>query len=247
MLNLAAEGVIGPVRAFGTFTLDDFDLPHERGDGSEKFNSSKPAAMGITAGVEINLLEGKAIEKKNVSPADYALKDDTFKKETGLNVGYELFYCSKFMYNRSESAGKFMVPYQFISFACGTYQYDETAFYLGFKYGSDTMVHRLYAEYTNNPVEAFASVELMNRGSFGINSNYSKDYFNEHLETPYDISAPSVKVLMIKGGASYYVQPGLKANLQIGYTSDLTHKTSAFQATLGGSIAICDVNWKNLF
>ena len=54
-------------------------------------------------------------------------------------------------------------------------------------------------------------------------------------------------VLMLEAGCSYFLQEGFKLDAQIGFTRDITHGTSAFRASIGASIAICDVDWKNLF
>lgn len=238
MLDVSLEGRIGPVRMFGTFTMDDFDLPHES-QGGNKFNSSKPAAIGISAGIELNLLDGKELKTSKFNPNDYAYREDTFKVNSGLNIGYELYFCSKFMYNRSDKAGKFMVPYQFISFSGSGYDYDESAFYLGYKYGPDTLLHRIYVEYTNDPLKVFANAEILNRGDYGINDKYEKSYFNANLETPYDLSGPVTKVLMLNAGISYNIFSGFQANAELGLTKDLTHGTQAFKATVGASIDIC--------
>lgn len=246
MLSFTAEAKYGPVRGYANFTMDDYDLPHEN-QGSEKFNSQKPAAIGVAAGIEINLLKGEEVKSSKFNYQDYAFREETFKEKTGLNIGYEIYYCSKFMYNRAQDIGKFTVPYQFISFAGTGYCYDENAFYLGFKYGPDTLLHRLYAEYNNNPYSAYFSAELLKRGSYGIDSPYSKDYFNANLNTPYDLSAPVTTVLMLEGGASYYLQEGFRVDASLGYTRDFTHGTGAFRGTLGASIAICDVDWAKLF
>ena len=174
MLNLAVEGVVGPVRLYGTFTMDDFDLPHELGSGSW---SGKPQAMGFTAGVEVHILDGEPVESSRFEYNEYSLKDDTFRK-IGLNIGYEFYYCSTFMYNRDKNAGKYTVPFQFISLTGAGYCFDDNAFYLGFKYGPDTMVNRLFVEYESNPLSAFASAELIMRGSYTIDSKYGdKDYY----------------------------------------------------------------------
>lgn len=246
MLSFTAEGKFGPVRAYANFTMDDYDLPHEN-SGDDKFNSSKPAAIGAYGGIEVNLLEGEEVVSSKFDYQDYKLEEDTFKVQTGLNLGYELYYCSKFMYNRKYDVGKFTSPYQFISFAGEGYCFDDNAFYLGFKYGPDTMLHRVYAEYTNNPFTAYATLEYLLRGSYGIDSTYTKDYFNANLETPYDLSAPVTKVLMVSAGACYYLDAGFKAEAAVKFTKDLTHGTQAFKASVGASIAVCDVDWKNLF
>ncbi len=246
MLSFTAEGKFGPVRAFANFTMDDYDLPHEN-HGDDKFNSSKPAAIGAVAGIEVNLLKGEEVESSKFDYTDHVLAEDTFKAKTGLNLGYEWYYCSKFMYNRKYDIGKFTSPYQFISFAGDGYCFDDNAFFLGFKYGPDTMLHRVYAEYTDNPFTAYASLEYLLRGSYGIDITYTKAYFNANLETPYDLSAPVTKVLMIEGGASYYLDAGFRADAALKYTRDLTHGTDAIKASVGASIAVCDVDWRNLF
>ncbi|MBO4425344.1 MAG: hypothetical protein J5768_07500 [Spirochaetales bacterium] len=246
MLSFTAEGKFGPVRTFANFTMDDYDLPHEN-KGDQKFNSAKPAAIGVIAGVELNLLKGEEVKSSKFNYQDYALREDTFKVNTGLNIGYEIYYCSKFMYNRNHSVGKYASPYQFISFAGSGYCFDENAFFLGFKYGPDSLLNRLYVEYVDNPLSAYASVEYLRRGSYGIDSPYNKEYFNEHLETPYDLSEPVTDVLMLEAGCSYYLQEGFKVDASLAFTADITHGTQAFKANVGASIAVCDVDWNKLF
>lgn len=244
MLNLAVEGVVGPVRLYGTFTMDDFDLPHELGSDGW---SEKPQAMGFTAGVEVHILDGEPVQSSKFEYGEYALKDDSFRR-IGLNVGYEFYYCSTFMYNRDVNAGKFTVPFQFISLTGAGYCFDDNAFYLGFKYGPDTMVNRLFVEYEANPLSAFASAELIMRGSYSIDSKYGdkEDYKSEGL-SKMKLNDPVVTVLKLQAGASYNVQKGLKASASFGFTQDITHGTSAFAATIGASVAVMDVDWNSLF
>lgn len=244
MLNLAVEGVVGPVRLYGTFTMDDFDLPHEL--GSDVW-SEKPQAMGFTAGVEVHILDGEPVESSRFEYNEYALRDDTFRK-IGLNIGYEFYYCSTFMYNRKVNAGKYTVPFQFISLTGAGFCFDENAFYLGFKYGPDTMVNRLFVEYESNPLSAFASAELIMRGSYTIDSEYgNKDYYSDNGLSKMKLNDPVVTVLKLEAGASYNVQKGLKASASFGFTQDITHGTSAFAATIGASVAVMDVDWNSLF
>lgn len=244
MLNLAVEGVVGPVRLYGTFTMDDFDLPHEL--GSDVW-SEKPQAMGFTAGVEVHILDGEPVESSRFEYNEYALRDDTFRK-IGLNIGYEFYYCSTFMYNRKVNAGKYTVPFQFISLTGAGFCFDDNAFYLGFKYGPDTMVNRLFVEYEANPLSAFASAELIMRGSYSIDSEYgNKDYYNDNGLSKMKLNDPVVTVLKLHAGASYNVQKGLKASTSFGFTQDITHGTSAFAATIGASVAVMDVDWNSLF
>lgn len=246
MLNVALEAKVGPVRAFGTFTMDDFDLPHEV---SETYGlSCKPQAMGFTAGVEFNLFDGEPIESSDFDLGDYAIKEKTFKEETGLNIGYEFYYCSTFMYNRKVNSGKFTMPFQFISLVGSGYCYDENAFYLGFPYGPNTLVHRFYAEYTNNPFKAYASAELIKRGSYLIEGPYGDNsvYYSMGLQT-MKLTDPIVEALKVTAGLEYYLDKGFKANAEFGLSKDLTHGTSAISAKVGASIALCEADWKNLF
>ena len=245
MLSFTFEGKFGPVRTFANFTMDDYDLPHETPEPGTF--SGKPPAIGFVVGIELNLLKGEEIESSKFNYQDYAYREETFKAETGLNIGYEIYYCSKFMYNRSSNVGKFTSPYQFISFAGKGYCFDYNAFYLGFKYGPDTMLHRLYAEYTDNPLKIWGSLEILKRGAYTIDTEYSPSYSNAHLNTPYDITAPVTTVLMLEAGASYYLQEGFRLDAEMGFTRDITHGKSAFRASVGASIAVCDVDWKNLF
>ncbi len=244
MLNVALEASIGPVRAFGTFTMDDFDLPHELGSDGW---SGKPQAMGFTAGVEYHILDGEEVKSSKFDYSDYAIVEDNFKK-TGLNVGYEFYYCSTFMYNRDKNAGKFTSPFQFISLTGAGYCFDQNAFYLGFKYGPDTLVHRVYVEYEASPIKAWASAELIKRGSYTIESPYgdSDEYVKMGLHT-MRLTDPVTTTLKLELGASYNIQAGLQGLAKLGYAKDLTHGTQAFSATVGASVSVMEVDWKNLF
>ena len=244
MLNVAVEGTIGPVRIFGTFTMDDFDLPHEPGDNGW---SNKPQAMGFTAGIEYHIMDGEDVKSTKFDYSDYAIVEENLKK-TGFNVGYEFYYCSTFMYNRNTAAGKYTSPFQFISLTGGGYCYDQNAFYLGFKYGPDTLVHRFYVEYEASPIKAWASAELIKRGSYTIESKYgdSDDYVAMGLNT-MKLTDPVTTTLKIEAGASYNVQAGLQALAEVGYTRDMTHSTQAFSATIGASVSVMEVDWNNLF
>lgn len=246
MLNAAAEAIAGPLRLFGTFTMDDFDLPHEA-DATYGI-SNKPQAMGFTAGIELNLFDGQAIKASDFNYQDYVLRDKTFKKNTGLNIGYEFYYCSTFMYNRDNAAGKYVVPFQFISMAGDGYSYDVDAFYLGFKYGPNTMVHRFYAEYADNPVELNFAAELIKRGSYLIGDPYGDNsvYHSMGLKE-MKLTDPVTTVLKLEAGAAYFLQEGFKLNGSFGYTKDLTHDAHSISVRLGGSISVTDVDWKNLF
>ena len=52
---------------------------------------------------------------------------------------------------------------------------------------------------------------------------------------------------MLEAGASYYLQEGFRLDAELGFTRDITHGTSAFRASIGASIDVTGVDWKNLF
>lgn len=245
MLNLALEGLVGPVRLSGTFTMDDFDLPHEVAANGW---SNKPKAMGFTVGVEVNLLDGEKVETTEFEHSDYAIREQTFKKDTGLNLGYEFYYCSTFMYNRSEVEGKFVSPYQFISLTGSSYGYGADAYYLGFKYGPDTLVHRIYAEYSAKPLQAMLAAEYLRRGKYRIESPYGdKEYYKANGLAPLGLNEPIVDVLRLEGKVAYYLDKSLKIEGGLTYEADLTHNTGAIIAKAGASIALNKVDWDSLF
>lgn len=245
MLNVSVEGLVGPVRLFGSFTMDDFDQGREI-DPNYGI-SDKPQAMGFIAGAEINLLDGKKLESFEFTPSDYMIREKTFKKDTGLNLGYEFFLCTNFMYNRNDTAGMFASPFQFFSFACG-YVSEGDAFYLGFKYGPGTKVHRFYAEYTDSPIQAGLSVELITRGSYGLGSTYGdKPALAAMGIKPMELYGPLTQAIKVEGSLTWQLQKGFKATAQLGYTADLTHSTGAFTAKVGAQIAVLDVDWSHLF
>ena len=249
MINVAAEGKIGPVRLYGTFTMDDFALGAEVAAG-EKFGD-KPTAMGFTAGIDLHLIDGEEVTESNFRYSDYVLAEKTFKERSGLNLSYEFFLCSTFMYNRENNpAGQFTSPFQFNSIAgyVGKF-YDDDAFYLGFKYGPNTMVNRVSLEYVDNPIQAHVTAELISRGSYYINSPYNRTYFNAHADelNAIRLSGAVINALKVEAGISYALQDALVLKASAGFTKDLTHGTQSIQATLGSCISVCDIDWKNIF
>ena len=245
-LHLILEGKVGPVRAFGGFAMDDFDLPHETG-------SAKPMAMGFSAGVEYHVFDGEGIGDAKFDRRDYTLREETFKVENGLNVGAEWYHLSPLMYNRREDiangAGKFTIPFQFVSLVGEDYVYYNDAYYLGFKYGPDSSLFRFYAEYTDAPIEAKLSVEYLVRGQYGIESKYGdRSAIDSHFGgSLLALAGNKTSVLLIDADFAYYLQEAFKVNAGIEWQQDLTHSKSAYKLTIGASINPLDVDWKNLF
>ena len=245
-LHLILEGKVGPVRAWGGFAMDDFDLPHETG-------SAKPMAMGFSAGVEYHVFDGEGIGEAHFDRRDYTLKEDTFKVENGLNIGAEWYHLSPLMYNRREDvsngAGKFTIPFQFVSLVGEDYVHYNDAYYLGFKYGPDSSLFRFYAEYTDAPIEAKLSVEYLVRGQYGIESKYGdREAIDSHFGgSLLALAGNKTSALLIDADFAYYLQEAFKVNAGIEWQQDLTHSKSAYKLTIGASINPLDVDWKNLF
>lgn len=242
MLNVSLEAKIKDFRAYGTFTMDDFDLPHET-------NSNKPEAMGFSFGLEYHIFDTdeEKQEKSRFEYSDYMIEEDTFK-EKGFNIGYEFYYASTYMYNRNVEGGKFTSPYQFISLTGAGYCYDENAFFLGFKYGPDTLVHKFTVEYDTALFSSFFNIELIKRGIYSIDSPYGDrsrgDYDNKETMR---LNGPITTVLKLEGGFEYYLQKGLVGEIEIGYTRDITHNNGAFKAKIGASMSLMEIDWNNLF
>ncbi|MDY5931487.1 MAG: hypothetical protein SPJ34_05585 [Candidatus Ornithospirochaeta sp.] len=240
-LHLALEGKIGPVRAFGTFAMDDFDLPHETG-------SDKPMAIGFSAGIEYHVLDGKAIEDFAFDRRDYTIKEDTFRIDNGLNVGFEFYHTSPLLYNRKSTSGKFTVPFQFISLAGDRYNYYEDAYFLGFKYGPDAELFRLYGEYTDYPFEASLAAELLRRGQYGIESKYGdRSAIDSHMPSLIALAGDVNTALLIDAGFAYYFQPSFKVQAGFGWQQDFTNNKGAYSVSIGVCLDPVATDWKNLF
>ncbi|MCI7607294.1 MAG: hypothetical protein MSS69_11150 [Spirochaetales bacterium] len=243
-LHLILEGKVGPVRAFGGFAMDDFDLPHEK-------HSAKPMAMGFSAGIEYHVFDGEEIGDAKFDRRDYTLKEDTFKVENGLNIGAEWYYLTPLMYNRNtehNGAGKFTIPFQFVSLAGSGYVYYNDAYYLGFKYGPDSNLFRFYAEYTDAPFEASLAIEYLTRGQYGIESKYGdREAIDSHMDSLVALAGNKTSVLIIDADFRYYLQEAFKLDAGLEWQQDITHNKSAYKITLGASINPLDVDWNNLF
>lgn len=240
-----AEGKVGPVTMFGTFNMDDFDLPHET-------HSDKPLAMGFSAGLEYHVFDGTPVESEKFSKEDYVLREETLKVDNGLNIGFEWYFTSPLMYNRSEkgsAAGKFTIPFQFISLAGEGYVYDYDAYFLGFKYGPNARLFKLYAEYKDKPFEANFTAELLTRGAYGIESSYGdRDTLDEMgVINLLKLAGKQTTALLINADVAYYLQESLKVVAGVDFQQDFTHKKNAFGLTLGISCNPTSTDWANLF
>ena len=236
MIDLSLEGKIGPVRVFGSFAMDDLRLSNEP--------NINPSAIGVSAGVEWNVLTGEAFTGKDFSNDAYAIKDRTFHVSGGLNVSYEFYYCSTFMYNRSVDAGKFTSDFQINSNMGPKKFYDDNAFFLGFKYGPGSIVHLIKASYENERLKADLSVQLLSRGSYYIDSPYDETTTSEY--DPFSLPGNVTDVISACASVRYYLQAGLGFDASCTVTHDITHSATAAKVYAGVSMAFCDIDWSNL-
>lgn len=243
-LYLGAEGKIGPVRLFGTFNMDDFALPHE-------VDTSRPLAMGFSAGIEYHILDGNPIISTKFTKTDYTLREETFKSNNGLNIGLEWYYVTPMMYNRhaNQNEGKFTIPWQIWAMSAKNYVTDRDAFFLGFRYGPNANLFRLYAEYKDNPFDASFIAEILTRGSYGIESAYGEsEYFeNMNITNMLALAGNKTTVLLLESSFSYHLQESLKAVASLDLQFDFTHSKTAFAFSLGFSCNPFYTDWKNLF
>ncbi|MBR0520236.1 MAG: hypothetical protein IJJ95_02750, partial [Spirochaetales bacterium] len=237
MIDLSLEGRIGPVRLFGSLAMDDLKLADEP--------NTNPSAIGASAGVEWNVISGEAFEGKDFSNDAYAIKDRTFHVPGGLNVSYEFYYCSTYMYNRAVDAGKFTSDFQVNSNAGPKKFYDDNAFFLGFRFGPGSVVHLLKASYETEKLRSDLSVQLLRRGSYYIDSPYDDEAKAEF--DPFGLPGTVTDVLCVSSSVRYYLQPGLGLDASFSFSYDMTHSASAVKAYAGVCMALCDVDWRNLF
>lgn len=234
MVDMALEAKLGPVRLFGTMALDDFSLPDEP--------NTNPTAIGASAGIEWNISEGEAFEGKDFTNSRYAIKDETFHVNGGINLSYEFFYCSPYMYNRAVSAGKFTSDFQINSNAGPKKFYDDDAFYLGFEFGPDTVVHLVRASYETAKLKVDLAARLLRRGSYYIDSPYDDEYKAKY--DPFKLSGDVTTVLSISSTATYFPKDGLGIEASVCFTRDMTHETNAFKVFAGVKMALSEIEWR---
>lgn len=244
-LHLTMEGKVGPVRGFIGFDMDDFDLPHEG-------HSKKPSAMGFSTGIEWHVFDGEPNGKAKFDYRDYTIKEASLKTENGLNIGAEWYYLTPLMYNRNKDfngAGKFTIPFQFVSLIGSGYVYYEDAYYLGFKYGPNSQLVKLYAEYNARPFEAKLSLEYLLRGRYGIESTYGdRDKLDDMgLDNLFAIFGDKTQTLLIDTAFTYYLQDAFKINANFSWQQDITHNKGTYCLKIGLSLNPLEVDWKHLF
>jgi len=241
LMSVAIEALpFSGFRIYGTFGMDDFDLPQELANPN-----GKPAAMGFNAGFQLHLLDGEDLETIGFGYGDFVLEEESFKFKNGLNLTYECYFTTPYMYNRDVEEGKFTVPLRTFTFSYG-YVDDENAFFIGFPYGPNTQLHRLAIDYTKATWQAFFEAEFMTRGDYGIDSPYGLAEFDgtDAYDYRFTLKGPLTKVLNISTGGEWYCAPGIRLSGRMDGSFDFTHDKQAFSASVGASLSLQDM-WSN--
>ncbi len=232
MEGLLNFGDLGKARVYGSFAMDDFDLPGERDK-----NNGKPGAIGLSAGAQYHIFDG---ETSNVMPSNkekYSLKADSFKFNDGLNVSYEFYFCTPYMYNRFSDEGKYTVPFKL--YGSPTMR-EANAFYIGFKYGPNSMFHEIRMDYSSETMKAELGLGLLLRGdAYDIDSDYGVDAVTAgtvDYDYRFKLYGDVITTLIVDGSFKWLYADGLQ--LQVGATGayDITDNAFACSVTIANKV-----------
>lgn len=239
---LEIEGLIdlgdaGKLRVFGTFAMDDFDLPNEK----EKKNG-KPGAIGLSAGVQYHVFDGEESVVMSSNSEKYRLSSDSFRFKDGLNISYEFYFCSPYMYNRAVEEGKFTVPFK--QYGSPTMR-EANAFFIGFQYGPNSMLHELRAEYSSGKLEVEVGVGLLLRGdAYGIESPYGIDYVKSDTNPDgivdydyrYKLYGDEIITVLATASAKWLYAPGFQLQASLNCAWDTTNERFAYEIGISNKI-----------
>lgn len=239
LMSLSVESLIpiadiAKARLYGTYAMDDFDLPGEGKNG-------KPGAMGFNLGLQLNCLASEPTLGFETRFSDYALREETFGFNSGLSIKYEWYFSTPYMYNRVDEAGKFTAASRLFDASYG-YIEDKSAFYIGFPYGPNVKLHYIEVSYAQKQFSAFASLSLIQRGSYNINSPYGVrdgvSLFEDpnYMDYRYKLCGTITKITKIEAGLNYFLNQAIKLNGSFTFTKDTTHNKTAVEATIGATI-----------
>lgn len=238
MMTIDIEGLIktenfGSLRLYGSFTMDDFDLPAEIANPN-----GKPAAMGFNGGFQYHILDSEPFVTSDYDFNDYKLEENTFEFKDGLNLSYEIYFATPYLYNRAVDTGKYTVAMRTFTFGHG-YVDDENAFFIGFPYGPNSLLHIVEVSYTTTAWTAWLSGEYLTRGSYGIDSPYgAADIDPNYMDYRFKLRGDLTRVIIINAGGIYNVSNGIDVSLDVNGSFDITNNKKAFNASIGASIAV---------
>lgn len=228
LLNIAGRNI----RVFGSYAQDDFVFGGEN-------KHSKPTALGFMLGTELNLIKGEEYEKSALERSDYTLDDETFSFPGGLNISYEWYWATAFLYNRDNNSGKFTVPMFIYNFSDGGYVSDDNAFFMGFPYGPDTMVHKFQVSYEEKIWRCILDGEIILKGEYRIEEEYTES--NNSRFSTFSLNGDVATILKLNLSGDYNIRKGLSVGGKIGLHSDFKNSKNVFTLTLGCKISPMEI------
>ncbi|MFA7108570.1 MAG: hypothetical protein WC162_05445, partial [Sphaerochaetaceae bacterium] len=210
-------------RVYGSFAQDELKLPTE---------NDWPTAVGFNAGIQFHLKNGEVFESPVLKKNDFILKEDNFKFNDGLNISYEFYYLTPFIYNREFDEGKFTVPVYL--FYQGGYLTNENAVFIGFPYGPDSQVHKLEITYDKKNYRFYYKEELIRKGSYTIETDYSTEKNSQFYN--FKLNSPVKNRLESTLGLNYVFKKQTLINFSIELINDFYNKSSYLSVIVGASI-----------
>ncbi|MFA7109728.1 MAG: hypothetical protein WC162_11355 [Sphaerochaetaceae bacterium] len=210
-------------RVYGSFAQDELKLPTE---------NDWPTAVGFNAGIQIHILNGEVFKSPILKKTDFTLREENFKFYDGLNISYEFYYLTPFIYNREIEEGRFTVPV--FLFYQGGYLTNENAVFIGFPYGPDSQVHKIELSYDKKNYRFYYKEELIRKGSYTIETEYSEasnsQFYNFKLNSPVKNRLESTL------GLNYVFKKQTLINFSIELINDFYNKSSYLSVMVGASI-----------
>lgn len=188
LLDASAEALLGPLRVYGEYALDEYVLPLESA-------TTRPSAMGWQWGAEFDLLPGAPLPPKPWRDGGSALREPSFARAGGLSLRYEHYRTSSYLYQRSDAMGSFAWPERRFTLTQGSsgfeviYADSPFAYALGFPWGPDHAFDLLSLSWADRPLETELRLGFHRQGSRNMASPYGESYNTE----PWLALAPPVE------------------------------------------------------
>lgn len=203
MLEAAAEAARDGIRGYGEFIMDDLVMPWESSSG-------RPNAMAWVLGFSWNPVPGKAFAAPAFGEIDYGLHERTFAAQGGLNVTFEHYRATTYVYNRENNAGKWVLPdHRLVNDSSG-YLDSDIAAYFGFPYGPDCALERLAVSWENAVLRVALEAGYLRKGAYTIDSPYSP---GSNALDWYALVEPVKGLFLVNLDAAYLVSPCLRVDL----------------------------------
>lgn len=237
MLYLDVDWLVFPfLRIYSEFAMDDFDLP------TESHENGKPSAYALMAGIEWQIIKRKESITIKSDREKYTLSTPSFQFDNGLVLSYEIYFCNPYMYNRDREDGKFTVPlfmdgYKSIA--------EPSAFYLGFKYGPNSLYQKVGVEYISDNISSKLDLGLLIRGNgYTIDSKYGREgYASGEIDynCRYRLYGDKMASLLLSSSFSWLYKPGLQIDIFVSSAFDFYNRKSALSVTLAHTVSFMEL------